>query len=136
MNTGSAGKLMHELSLIKSFVDSILERLSSEPDKKVLSVRMRRSLSMAEEGVRDSFKFAVHGTRLEGAELNLEVAAVSFRCSCGSIKEANEDEARQGFLVCRSCKSVQVLHVPHDMQLLDLVVEDVGLKHNSASVEK
>lgn len=76
---------MHELALMESVVETIVERLEGE---RVCVVRLAigKLAGVSIEALRFCFEVAAHETALAGAQLEIEEIAGSARCrGCGEV---------------------------------------------------
>jgi hydrogenase nickel incorporation protein HypA/HybF len=107
---------MHELSIISSVVDSVMETLESYPGARVMEVRLRVGVlaAVVEDSLQFCYGMATEGTPLEGSRLvvkpvpvvmhcvrcdaDVELKGVqSFRCArcdepCGDLRQGRELE--------------------------------------------
>lgn len=82
---------MHELSLVASIVESVVESLAAEPQQvRVLEVRLRVGVLTAvdEEALQFCYGMATEGTALEGSRLVVRRLPVLLSCRpCGQQVE-------------------------------------------------
>ena len=79
-----AARLVHELALMESVVDAVVEQIGAQ---RVTRVRLEigRLSGVAIDAMRFSFDVCVKGTTLDGAELDIVEIAGFARCrTCGS----------------------------------------------------
>jgi hydrogenase nickel incorporation protein HypA/HybF len=77
---------MHELSIVSSVVDSVVESLGHYPGARVLEVRLRVGALAAviEDSLQFCYGIATEGTELEGSRLVVHIVPVSVHCgTCG-----------------------------------------------------
>ena len=78
---------MHELSIISSVVDSVIESLEKYPGARVKEVRLRvgELASVVEDSLQFCYGIATGGTPLEGSRLVVNIVPVTVRCdACGA----------------------------------------------------
>jgi hydrogenase nickel incorporation protein HypA/HybF len=107
---------MHELSIISSVVDSVMETLEAYPGARVVEVRLRVGVlaAVVEDSLQFCYGMATEGTALEGSRLVVKLVPVvmycarcdadveiegvqSFRCprcdeACGDLRQGRELE--------------------------------------------
>jgi hydrogenase nickel incorporation protein HypA/HybF len=96
------GPLMHELAIMASVVDAVLERL---PGRQIASVTLEvgRVSGIEPDALRFCFELVTSGTGLEGAELEIMEPSARAQCrSCGT-----EFEVSSRILLCE-CGSADV----------------------------
>jgi hydrogenase nickel incorporation protein HypA/HybF len=77
---------MHELSLISSVVDSVIESMAAYPGARVIEVRLRVGAlaAVVEDSLQFCYEIASRETRLEGSQLVVTVVPVTVHCAaCG-----------------------------------------------------
>lgn len=77
---------MHELSIVSSVVESVLESLRKYPGARVTEVRLNVGVlaSVVEDSLQFCYGIATEGTLLEGSRLVVNVLPVRVHCaSCG-----------------------------------------------------
>ena len=77
---------MHELSIISSVVETVIESLAAYPGARVLEVRLRVGAlaSVVTESLEFCYGIASEGTPLEGSRLVVNVLPVVMHCEpCG-----------------------------------------------------
>lgn len=77
---------MHELSIVASVVDSVVESLKAYPGARVREVRLRVGVlaSVIPESLEFCYGIATEGTPLEGSRLEIKVLPVVIHCGpCG-----------------------------------------------------
>lgn len=92
---------MHELSIVASVVDSVIESLAGYPGTRVLEVRLRVGAlaAVVEDSLQFCYELAARETPLEGSRLVVTVVPVVVQCAaCG----------RNGEL-----ESLQIFRCPH-----------------------
>lgn len=94
---------MHELSLVESIYDVIVDKIREYGVKRVIRVKV---IAGGLTGVEDTtmkacFEMFIEATPVEGAELVIEHVPIRVRCRvCG-----NEYETKIPFSVCPICRS-------------------------------
>jgi hydrogenase nickel incorporation protein HypA/HybF len=77
---------MHELSIISSVVESVVESLEKYPGAQVIEVRLKVGAlaSVIEDSLQFCYGIATEGTPLEGSKLVVAVVPVTVHCAaCG-----------------------------------------------------
>jgi hydrogenase nickel incorporation protein HypA/HybF len=77
---------MHELSIVSSVVDSVIESLAAYPGARVVEVRLRVGALAAviEDSLQFCYGIATEGTALEGSRLVVSLVPVTVHCcACG-----------------------------------------------------
>ncbi|SRR6266567_1787957 len=77
---------MHELSIISSVVDSVIESLESYPGARVIEVRLRVGAlaAVVEDSLQFCYELATRDTPLEGSRLVMKIVPVTVHCAaCG-----------------------------------------------------
>lgn len=100
---------MHELSLVESIYDVIMDKIKEYGVKKVTRVKV---IAGELTGVEDTtmkacFEMVVEATPVEGAELVIEHVPIKVRCRvCG-----NEYQTKIPFAACAACgnKSLKIV---------------------------
>jgi hydrogenase nickel incorporation protein HypA/HybF len=93
---------MHELSIVSSIVDNVIETLEKYPGARVKEVRLRVGALAAviEDSLQFCYGIATADTPLEGSRLVVNVIPVTVHCTtCGSEKPI---ESLQSFR-CPTC---------------------------------
>ena len=81
---------MHELSIVSSVVDTVVESLESYPGARVVEVRLKVGAlaSVVRESLEFCYGIAAEGTALEGSRLVVNVLPVVMHCEkCGKDVE-------------------------------------------------
>ncbi len=73
---------MHELSIVSSVVDTVMETLAAYPGAKVKEVRLRVGAlaAVVEDSLQFCYGIATEGTDLEGSKLVVHVVPVLMHC--------------------------------------------------------
>ncbi len=121
---------MHEHAAIDGIVKSILADPSLESASKVKEVFIRiGALEFhSEEAFRQGFKVAVHGTKLEGAALKLDVFQPELHCqACGKKSVCGEGDVDPHddlpVRECPKCKELARISGGRGVQKIELSVE-------------
>jgi len=78
---------MHELSIVSSVVDSVIDTLEKYPGARVTEVRLRVGVLAAviEDSLQFCYGIATEGTPLEGSRLVVNLVPVTVHCdACGT----------------------------------------------------
>jgi hydrogenase nickel incorporation protein HypA/HybF len=81
---------MHELSIVSSVVDSVIESLESYPGARVIEVRLRVGAlaAVVEDSLQFCYELASRDTPLEGSRLVVKIVPVMVHCAaCGKDGE-------------------------------------------------
>ena len=93
---------MHELSIVSSVVDSVIESLEKYPGARVTEVRLRVGVlaAVVEDSLQFCYGIATDGTPLEGSRLVVNVLPV--RVHCAACAADTEIESLHSFR-CAKC---------------------------------
>jgi hydrogenase nickel incorporation protein HypA/HybF len=78
---------MHELSIVSSVVENVVDSLEKYPGARVIEVRLRVGAlaAVVEDSLRFCYGIASEGTPLEGSRLVVNIVPVTVHCdACGS----------------------------------------------------
>ncbi len=105
---------MHELSIAKSIVDSVLASVAERPSAAIASVHLRigELTDIAADALEFGFSVLSRGTRLEHTTLRIESVPIVARCNACRQSFTVEDY----HFVCPACKSGD-LHMLHGDEL-------------------
>jgi hydrogenase nickel incorporation protein HypA/HybF len=81
---------MHELSIISSVVESVIDSLAAYPGARVIEVRLRVGAlsAVVEDSLQFCFELATRDTPLEGSKLVVKIVPVMVHCTaCGADGE-------------------------------------------------
>ncbi len=107
---------MHELGLCASIVDAVATRAGERPVARV-RVRVGRLHHVHPEAFEQSFEVAAAGSVAEGAQAELVLMPVRFRCEgCGAEGQSDEQPT-----ACASCGGVDVELTGGDELMLELL---------------
>src|ERR1022692_4886374 len=101
---------MHELSIISSVVDSVIETLAAYPGARVKEVRLRVGALSAviEDSLQFCYEIATEDTPLAGSKLVVNILPVVMHCEpCGADVEIASPAGRMWRL--RACRAFGVL---------------------------
>jgi hydrogenase nickel incorporation protein HypA/HybF len=93
---------MHELSIVSSVVENVIDSLGKYPGARVSEVRLRVGAlaSVVEDSLQFCYGIAIEGTPLEGSRLVVNIVPVTVHCAaCGADGAL---ESLQSFR-CPSC---------------------------------
>jgi len=93
---------MHELSIISSVVESVIDSLAAYPGARVIEVRLRVGAlsAVVEDSLQFCFELATRDTPPEGSKLVVKIVPVMVHCTaCGADGEL---ESLQSFR-CPHC---------------------------------
>src|ERR1700694_2211181 len=93
---------MHELSIVSSVVETVMESLEAYPGARVVEVRLKVGAlaSVGEDSLQFCFGIAAEGTPLEGSRLVVTTVPVTVLCAACGVED--EIEGLQSFR-CRHC---------------------------------
>jgi hydrogenase nickel incorporation protein HypA/HybF len=77
---------MHELSIVASITESVMESLEAYPGARVVEVRLRIGAlaSVVEDSLQFCYGIAIEGTPLVGSRLVVKIVPVTVHCeACG-----------------------------------------------------
>ncbi len=115
---------MHELSLIASVVDSVIESLEAHPGARVIEVRLRVGAlaAVVEDSLQFCYELATRDTPLEGSRLVMKIVQVTVHCAaCGKDGEL---ESLQSFR-CPHCGELTGdVRAGREMEIEAIEIED------------
>jgi hydrogenase nickel incorporation protein HypA/HybF len=118
---------MHELSIVASVVDAVIEKLDSYPGARVTEVRLRVGAlaAVVEDSLQFCYELATRETPLEGSQLVVKLVPVSVHCAaCGKDGEL---ESLQSFR-CRHCgEPASDVRQGREMEIEAFEIEDAEL---------
>lgn len=115
---------MHEYAIVDSMIRQLLEQLQRQQAGRVVEVRFRRGSTFMEEPLCQGFEALAAGTPLEGARLVVETVNLEYRCECGHTQVVTNDDLIGHMFVCPQCGVVREVHAAHDLELVEVIVED------------
>jgi hydrogenase nickel incorporation protein HypA/HybF len=115
---------MHELSIVSSVVDTVIESLAAYPGSRVLEVRLR--VGALASVVVDSLEFcwdiATEGTALEGSKLVVKTVPVLLHCArCDADVEL---EGLQSFRCPRCDEPSSELRQGRELEIDSIEIDD------------
>ena len=119
---------MHELSIISSVVDSVMESLASYPGAKVLEVRLKVGAlaSVVEDSLQFCYGIATEGTPLETSKLVVKVLPVVMHCEpCGADVEI---QSLQSFRCPRCGELCGDLRQGRELEIDSIEIDEVEEK--------
>ncbi len=115
---------MHEMSLVESLLDSLLQMLDENPEwGSVTQVRLRVGAmrQVVPEAMEFCFHTAIAGTPLEGARLVLTSVPVHCHCNACGHRWPGDDR----IFICPACRSPEVeLEAGMELEIDSLEVEE------------
>jgi|SRR5580704_7974098 hydrogenase nickel incorporation protein HypA/HybF len=115
---------MHELSIVSSVVDQVIETLNAYPGARVKEVRLRLGALSAviEDSLQFCYGIAAEGTPLEGSVLIVKVLPIIMHCdSCNADVEL---PGVQSFR-CPQCDTpVSDLRQGRELEIESIEIED------------
>lgn len=116
---------MHEVSIVHSLIENIDSQLARQNVDRAVSVRVRRGSTFSPDALEHSFASLTPGTRLEGAALLVESFDTRFFCAgCGHSQSITSDDLTGHFFLCPACDAVQEIDEAHDLELLEVRVDE------------
>jgi hydrogenase nickel incorporation protein HypA/HybF len=119
---------MHELSIVSSVVDSVIESLEKYPGARVLEVRLRVGALAAVVG--DSLQFcyelATRETPLEGSRLVVKIVPVVVHCAACS--RDGELESLQSFRCPHCDEPAADVRAGREMEIEAIEIEEAEVK--------
>lgn len=115
---------MHELSIISSLVDSVIESLEAYPGARVLEVRLRVGAlaAVVEDSLQFCYELATRDTPLEGSRLVVNVVPVTVYCAaCGKDGEL---ESLQSFRCPHCGEPASDVRQGREMQIESFEIEE------------
>jgi hydrogenase nickel incorporation protein HypA/HybF len=116
---------MHELSIISSVVDSVIETLAAYPGARVKEVRLRVGALSAviEDSLQFCYEIATEDTPLAGSKLVVNILPVVMHCEpCGADVEI---ASLQSFRCPRCGESVADLKQGRELEIDSIEIDEV-----------
>jgi hydrogenase nickel incorporation protein HypA/HybF len=116
---------MHELSIISSVVDSVIETLAAYPGARVKEVRLRVGALSAviEDSLQFCYEIATEDTPLAGSKLVVNILPVVMHCEpCGADVEVT---SLQSFRCPRCGESVADLKQGRELEIDSIEIDEV-----------
>jgi len=119
---------MHELSIVSSIVDSVIQTLEAYPGARVKEVRLRIGAlaSVVEDSLQFCYGIATEGTALEGSMLVVKILPVTMFCErCASdVQIASLQSFR-----CPQCNEpVSDLRQGRELEIESIEIDEVEEK--------
>jgi len=114
---------MHEYSIVKSMVDSMLQSMEQQNASCATRVHFRRGSAFSEEALRQAYQALSVGTALENAEVKIDTVNLDFNCPCGHTQVINSDDLVGHMFICPNCGATKEIDEAHDLELVELVAE-------------
>jgi len=118
---------MHELALIQSVVESVVNVAVANQAKSVVSVTLRIGVmrDFVDALAEQYFGYCAAGTIAKGAKLVILKACVSVQCTeCSHLREATRAEVMEsGEFLCLNCGSRELQLISGD----EFMIESVGV---------
>ncbi|MCC7451439.1 MAG: hydrogenase maturation protease [Anaerolineae bacterium] len=128
-------RAMHEFAIVESMVNQTLTLLPNAEPGKVTSVRFRRGSTFSEDALRQSFEALTKGTALENAALIIDTVDLQFHCPCGHQQVVTSDDLIGHMFVCPSCGAVTEIDEAHDLELLEVLVDEPEVSGTGVSLK-
>jgi hydrogenase nickel incorporation protein HypA/HybF len=122
---------LHELSIVSSVVDAVIDSMAPYPGARVKEVRLRVGAlaSVVEDSLQFCYGIATEGTPLEGSKLVVNAVPVVMRCeSCSADVEI---ASLQSFR-CPRCNAP----VSNLLQGRELEIESIEIEEAEETVKK
>ncbi|MGA7856640.1 MAG: hydrogenase maturation nickel metallochaperone HypA [Terracidiphilus sp.] len=115
---------MHELSIVSSVVEQVIETLESYPGARVTEVRLRVGAlaAVVEDSLQFCYGIATEGTALQGSVLVVKILPVVMHCAgCDADVEL---ESLQSFRCPRCGELVGDLRQGRELEIESFEIED------------
>lgn len=111
---------MHELSIMTSILDIVLEEANQASAKKVLSISLQigAKSGVVIDALEFAFDVATKNTIAEGAKLDIEVVPLKGECASCGHQFTSED-----FLVCEKCGGLGKILSGQELKIQSIEVE-------------
>lgn len=109
---------MHEMSLVQSILDIVLEEANRHQVKKIAAVNLvvGRLTAVVPSQMNFAFELLTEGTPAEGARLNLEYVPTRFGCGqCGHQYEVDDSD-----FLCPECGGAGVVLSGRELQIASI----------------
>jgi hydrogenase nickel incorporation protein HypA/HybF len=119
---------MHELSIVSSIVESVIETLTAYPGAKVKEVRLRVGAlaSVVEDSLQFCYELATDDTPLAGSKLVVKVLPVIAHCA--TCDQDVEIESLQSFRCPRCDSPVSDLRQGKELEIESIEIDEVEEK--------
>ena len=117
---------MHELSIVSSVVDSVIESLAAYPGARVVEVRLRVGALAAviEDSLQFCYSIATEGTPLAGSRLVVHMQPVRIWCTHCSAE--SELETVQSFRCPRCGEPAADLRQGRELEIESIEIEEAA----------
>jgi hydrogenase nickel incorporation protein HypA/HybF len=115
---------MHELSIISSVVETVMESLEKYPGARVVEVRLRVGTlaAVVEDSLQFCYELATEGTPLEGSRLVVKTVPVMIHCpACGADGEI---ESLQSFRCPRCGEPAADIRQGRELEIEAIEIEE------------
>lgn len=112
--------MTHELGIVQSHVENILQHLEKTGVTHVEEVHFRRGSAFSGEALVQSFEAMTRGTPLEGAHLVVDTVNLDHQCSCGRQQVITSDDLVGHMFVCPQCGTIREVEEAHDLELIEV----------------
>jgi hydrogenase nickel incorporation protein HypA/HybF len=119
---------VHELSIVSSIVDSVVQTLEAYPGARVKEVRLRIGAlaSVVEDSLQFCYGIATDGTPLEGSKLVVKIVPVMMHCErCATDVEI---ASLQSFRCPRCDEPVSDLRQGRELEIESIEIDEVEEK--------
>ncbi|MCC6177586.1 MAG: hydrogenase maturation nickel metallochaperone HypA [Chloroflexi bacterium] len=113
---------MHELAMVEAAIGQLSGLLMARGIDRALSVRFQRGSTFSEAALRQAFAMTTVGTPLEGADLLVDVQAVSADCRCGDARIVTEHDLAGHIYVCPACGTMREIEEAEDLRIVEVTV--------------
>ncbi len=115
---------MHEATVVRQLIESLDQELARQGAIRATRLRLRRGSAFSEAVLRQAFALYARGTRLEGADLEIETVATRVTCDrCGHQETVTADQVVNHMTTCSQCGALMVVDEAHELAVVDLTVE-------------
>jgi len=117
---------MHELSIVSSVVDTVIESLEKYPGARVLEVRLRVGAlaAVVEDSLQFCYELATRETALEGSRLVVKIVPVMVHC--GACGKDGELESLQSFRCPHCGEPAADVRQGREMEIESVEIEDAA----------
>jgi len=119
---------MHEFAIVEAVVRETLASLSDQGVKHgdIASLHFRRGSTFSEDALRLTFEALAEGTILENADLIIDTVNITCRCACGHEQVVTSDDLIGHMFLCPTCGTVQEAPGVHDLELIEVILNDTA----------
>jgi Zn finger protein HypA/HybF involved in hydrogenase expression len=115
------GTPMHEASLVMELIERCEELAGDRP---VTMVRVKRSIAIDEDELREVFRACCDGTALASARLEVIIGPVDLECTCGFRGELGAGDVDHYLSICPTCGVVTERSGRVDLELIALRIAE------------